>query len=49
MYGHSGGGKGGGMNWEIEVDTYTLACVKQTAGGKAVCISGSSVQRSVMT
>ena len=28
MYGYQGG-KGGGMNWEIGVDIYTLTCVKQ--------------------
>ena len=33
-YGHQGGkvegGGGGGMNWEIEIDTYTLICIKWT-------------------
>ena len=33
MYGHQGGkvwagGGGGGMNWEIEIDIYTLICIK---------------------
>ena len=33
-YGHQGGkagwgGGGGGMNWEIEIDIYTLICIKQ--------------------
>ena len=33
MYGHQGGkaagGEGGdGMNWEIEIDMYTLMCIK---------------------
>ena len=31
-YGHQGGkagqGSGGGMNWEIEIDVYTLICIK---------------------
>ena len=31
-YGHHGGkrvhGGGGGMNWEIGIDTYTLICIK---------------------
>ena len=30
-YGHQAGeagGRGGGMNWEIEIDIYTLICVK---------------------
>ena len=32
MYGHQGGkagGGGGGMNWEIGIDIYTLICIKQ--------------------
>ena len=32
MYGHQGGkvvgGGGGGMNWEIGIDTYTAVCIK---------------------
>ena len=31
MYGHQGekvGGGGGGMNWEIGIDMYTLMCIK---------------------
>ena len=33
MYGHEGGecsrgGGGGGMNWEIGIDMYTLVCIK---------------------
>ena len=32
-YGHKGGkavgGGGGGMNWEIGIDIYTLICIKQ--------------------
>ena len=31
MYGHQGGkgaGSGGGMNWEIGIDMYTLICIK---------------------
>ena len=28
MCGHGGGGMGGGMNWEIGIDIYTLPCVK---------------------
>ena len=31
-YGHQGGkaaGGGGGLNWEIGIDTYTLICKKQ--------------------
>ena len=30
-YGHQGGkvaGGGGGMNWEIGIDMYTLICIK---------------------
>ena len=31
MYGHQGGkvAGGGGMNWEIGIDIYTLICIKQ--------------------
>ena len=30
LQGESGrGGGGGGMNWEIEIDIYTLICTKQ--------------------
>ena len=34
MYGHQGGkavagGGGGGMNWEIGIDMYTLICIKR--------------------
>ena len=33
MYGHqggkaAGGGVGGGMNWEVGIDMYTLMCIK---------------------
>ena len=33
MYGYQGGkargaGGGGGMNWEIRIDIYTLICIK---------------------
>ena len=27
-YGHQGGKVGGGMNWEIGIDMYTLICIK---------------------
>ena len=27
-----GGGNEGGMNWEIRIDVYALACVKQIVG-----------------
>ena len=30
------------MNWEVGIDIYTLPCVKQRAGGKLVCNTGSS-------
>ena len=31
MYGHQGGkmGGGGGMNWEIGIDMYTLICINR--------------------
>ena len=28
MYGHQGEKGGGGMNWEIGIDMYTLMCIK---------------------
>ena len=37
MYGHHGGksvGCGGGMNWEIGIDIYTLICIKQISNKK---------------
>ena len=38
MYGHQGGktgwGGGGGMNWEIGIDMYTLICIKQITNKK---------------
>ena len=33
-YGHQGGKGGGGMNWEIGIDTYTLICIKQITNKK---------------
>ena len=28
LRGESGGGDGGGMNWEIRIDMYTVICIK---------------------
>ena len=47
--GHGEGGRGGGMNWEIGIDIYTLPCVKQIASGKMLYSAGSSALCSVMT
>ena len=35
-YGHQGGNQGGsgGNNWEIEIDIYTLICIKQITNKK---------------
>ena len=51
-YGHQGGkaaGGGGVMNWEIGIDMYTLACVKQIASGNMLYSTGSSARCSVTT
>ena len=37
----------GGMNWGNNIDLGTLADVRQIAGGKLLCITGSSALRSV--
>ena len=44
-----GGEEGSGMNWEIQIDMYTLLCVKQIASGNLLYNTGSSAQCSVMT
>ena len=44
-----GGRKGGGMNWEIRIDIYTLPCVKSLASGNMLYSTGSSAWCSVMT
>ena len=42
-YGHQGGkagvgdGGGGGMNWEIGIDIYTLICMKQITYKNMLC------------
>ena len=38
-----------GMNWENDIDMYTLSCVKQTASGKVLNSTGSSARGSVTT
>ena len=40
---------GGGTNWEIRIDIYTLPCVKLIASGNLLYSTGSSAQCSVMT
>ena len=42
-------GRGSGMNWEIEIDIYTLPCVKQRAIGNLLYTTGSSAGCSVGT
>ena len=37
------------MNWEIEMDMYTLPCVKQIASGNLLYSTGKSAQCSVVT
>ena len=42
------GGRGGGINWEIGIDIFTLPCVKQIASGRLLHSTGSSARCSVM-
>ena len=41
--------RGGGMNWEIRTDMYTLPCVKQTASGELLYSAWSSTACPSMT
>ena len=47
-YGYQGG-KGGGIDWEIGIDIYTLLCVKQVTNKDLLYSTGNSAQHSVMT
>ena len=38
------GESGGGINWEIGIDLYTLPCVKQTTNGNLLDSTGNSTQ-----
>ena len=42
-------GVGDGMNREIEIDIYTLSCVKEIANGNLLCSTGSSAQCPLVT
>ena len=46
-----GGGAGGGMNWEIGIDMYTLLtpCIKQTTNENLLYSTRNSTQCSVVT
>ena len=44
-----GGKGGGGINWEIGIDIYTLLYVKQTTNKDLLYSTGNSAQYSVMT
>ena len=41
------GGRGGGMDWEIGIDIYTLLCIKYNEN--RLCNTGNSTQCSVVT
>ena len=43
------GGKGGGINWEVGIDLYTLLYIKQTTNKDLPCSTENSTQYSVMT
>ena len=48
-YGYQGGKGGGGMNWEIGIDIYTLVYMKQVTNENLLCNTGNSTQCSVVT
>ena len=43
------GGKGGGINWEIGIDIYTLLYIKLVTNKDLLYSTGNSTQYSVMT
>ena len=51
MYGYQGGKVGGGRNWEIEIDTYTLLilCIKYITNENLLYSTGNFTQCSVVT
>ena len=48
-YGYQGGKGGGGINWEIGIDIYTLLCIKQITNKDLLYSTKKSTQYSVMT
>ena len=44
-----GGGRGGGMSWELGIGIYTLLCIKQIANENLLYSTGNSTQCSVTT
>ena len=48
-YGYQRGKVGGGINWEIRIDTYTLLFIKQKSNENLLYSTGNSTQYSVMT
>ena len=47
-YGYQGG-TGGGINWEIRIDIYTLVYIKSITNKNLLYSTGNSTQYSVMT
>ena len=43
------GGRGGGMDWEIGIDMYTLLCIKQITNENRLYSTGNSTRCSVVT
>ena len=41
--------EGGGMNWEMRIDIYTLLCIKQITNENLLYSTGNSPQCSVVT
>ena len=48
IYGYQGV-RGGGINWEIGIDIYTLLYIKQITNKNLLYSTGNSTQYSVMT
>ena len=48
-YAYQGGKEGGGINWEIGINIYTLLYIKQISNKNQLYSTGNSTQYSVMT
>ena len=48
-YGYQGGKQRRGINWETEIDKYTLLCIKWITNKDLLYSTGNSSQYSVMT
>ena len=48
-YGYQGGEGGGGINWEIGTDIYTLLYIRQVVNKDLLYSTGNSTQYSIIT